>query len=292
MPQGFLPKESVRLGRLLADLENPHDPMHDPNVEIKLDSDTLVSPYVGCGGDHTSGSEHSLGASLPSLLSASIAKTTNRSTTVNTTTAVTYQLKNSRALFKKAVQELATRRWIEEQCDDGWEELFFLIGYHAMVDAVIVLGDEDRREISGQAHIPISQILAAGGIVLPIGGITDPEISAKIENSQTSSVKFVATGERVCAFQYRKLKFRWFSRKNIGRANLSKEQWWHTVKSSRNMQAGPDARADAIAILPDGVGLAVAPVQRNVRAERADEEDVIEVLFDDGDWASDERDEG
>jgi hypothetical protein len=261
--RGFLPMGSVKLGRLIADLENPHDPMHDPNINIKPDSDTLISPYINYDRNQQVGAGHNLDASLPSLLSASISKTTNKSTVVNTTTATTYQLKNSRPLFKKAVQDPAARLWIEEQCDDGREELFFLIGYHTMVDAVIVLGDENKREISGQAQIPISQVLAAGGIVLPIGGITDPEISAKIERSQASSVKFVATGERICAFQYRKVKFRWFSRKNIEQATLSRHQWWHTVKTSREMQAGP-----------------------------ADEEDAIEVFFDDEDLASDEHDDG
>jgi hypothetical protein len=246
LPQGFLPVNSVKLCSFIANRDNPLDPMHDPEIEIDLEKDVVVSPYSNYGGNQQAGSGQKLGASLPSLLSASITKTTNGSTTVNTTGAITYQLRNSEPLFKKAIQNRATRLWIEDQSDSDRKHLLFLVGYHAMVDAVIVLGDKNESEVSGQARIAISKALAAAGILLPDGVFTDPEISAKIEKSRASTIEFVATGERVCAFQYRKVKFRWFSGKDIDRATLS-DQSWHTVKIPRGVSAGA-AEGDVIEV--------------------------------------------
>jgi hypothetical protein len=49
--QGFLPMGSVRLGRLLADIDNPHEYMHGPDIKIKTDSDTVISSYLNYAGN-------------------------------------------------------------------------------------------------------------------------------------------------------------------------------------------------------------------------------------------------
>lgn len=74
-----------------------------------------------------------------------------------------------------------------------------------MLDANVLLGAEEGKDVSGQVEVPVSVALVAGGIALPVGGITDPKVSAKYEESRGVKVQFVAPGERICALQYRKV---------------------------------------------------------------------------------------
>ncbi|KAJ6084210.1 hypothetical protein N7486_011010 [Penicillium sp. IBT 16267x] len=245
LPQGFLPKESIRLGRFLVDVKEPQVSQHDPNIE-KAERDIIVSQDLTYSGDQQAGSGYSFGAALPRLLSISFAKTTNASTAVSATKVTSYKLVNSGSFFKKAVKNPATRLWIEEQHDDNWRNLFFVVGYYTMQDANVLLGAEEGKDVSGQVQIPVSAALAAGGIVLPDGGMTDPEVSIGYEKSRGSKVQFVATGERVCAFQYRKVVFRWFSSRNIDRATLSRDNRWYTVSPSRALQLQEDEEEDDV----------------------------------------------
>lgn len=106
-----------------------------------------------------------------------------------------------------------------------------------MLDASVILGADKANEISGQLEMPISAALAAGGIVLPIGGITDPKFSVKREKIQGTKLQFVAPVERICALQYRKVVYKWFSSRDLDQAVLDKDNRWITFDSLRELEA-------------------------------------------------------
>jgi hypothetical protein len=201
LPQGFLPLESIHLARFLVDLNHPQLAQHDPNIEINSKDDTLVSSHLSFSGRDQASSGRSFGAALPSLLSSSVSNTVNATTAVSAATVTSYQLVNSGTLFRKAVKNQSTRLWIEEQHDSGMSDVFFITGFYTMHDASVTLDASETKGVSQSIALPISAALASGGIVLPLGGITDPEVSASFERSKGSKVQFVAPGERVCAFQ-------------------------------------------------------------------------------------------
>ncbi|RFU82152.1 lipase [Trichoderma arundinaceum] len=246
LPQGFLPIDTIQLCRFLVDLKDPQTEHHDPGIDIDPKDDTLVSQHLHFSGDQQNGSSYNLGAELPTLVSASIANKVNSSTKVNATRVTYYGLRNSGSHFKRAVRNAVTRLWIEEQYDNGWSDLFFVVGYYTMQDATVSLGEEQGRNVSGQAQVPVSAILAAGGIVLPAGGFTDPKVIAAYEKSKGSRIQFLATGERICAFQYRRVIFKWFSSRNIDKAKLETDNRWHTVSPMRDLKSPETEEEDDV----------------------------------------------
>ncbi|PWI64511.1 hypothetical protein PCL_09592 [Purpureocillium lilacinum] len=248
LSRGFLPKVSMRLGHFLVDVNEPLVSLHDPEIEIKPESDIVVSHHLSYSESQQARSGHGLAATLTSLLSASCSKKMNTSTRVSAARVTLYKLANSGSHFRRAVKGPATRSWIEEQKDDGWDNLFFVVGYYTMLDANIILGAEESQGVQGQVEVPVSAALAAGGIVLPVGGITDPKVSAKYEESQGAKIQFVAPGERICALQCRKVVFKWFSSGCIDKAKLDRDNRWHTLSTLRDLRGRKDSEDDVLEV--------------------------------------------
>jgi hypothetical protein len=235
--EGFLPKESIQPGRFLVDVSQPQVAYHDPDVELEA-KDLVVKQQISYSQTQEAGSNNNFSASLTKFVALSCSKKMNTSIRVNSSRVTTYQLANSGSWFRRAVQGKKTREWIEEQYNDGWTHLFFVVGYHTMLDANITSTVDEKKDVSGQVEVPVSAALAAGGIVLPVGGITDPKVRAKHEENQGANIHFVAPGERICALQYRKVVFKWFSSRNIDEATLDKDIRWKMLSSLRDFQGG------------------------------------------------------
>jgi len=230
LPQGLLPTTSMRLGRFIVTVDDPHlSPFHDPKIEVKSDSDIFESTFLNYNGDQHADSGNKFAAGLPSLLSGSVTRKTGRSCAVSADSVTTYQLTNPVARFKEAVKDDATRKWFEARKDEGCGDFYFVVGYHVMVNAVIEISKEKSSGTSGRLNVPVSTALAASGILLPVGGVTDPEFEAEYEKSQGGTVRFEAPGDRVSALQYRKVSFKWLSSKNLDKATLGKDNVWESL---------------------------------------------------------------
>jgi hypothetical protein len=235
--QGFLPENSMKLARFLVDVAEPHVSWHDSQA-IQLDStSTLIRDQTNYSGVQSAGTDKSFAATLTNLVSASCSKTINASTQVHSQQVRTYQLQNSNARFRKAIKDPDTRTWVLEQIDDGYSDLYFVVGYHTMLDANVVLGATDNSGIGGEAAVPVSlAVTASTGIVLPAAGMLDPKVTLKMQEQRQGKVQFIAPGERVCAIQYRKVVFKWYSSRDLNKTTLEKENRWRAVDTLRQVR--------------------------------------------------------
>ncbi|KAH7000664.1 hypothetical protein EDB80DRAFT_582247 [Ilyonectria destructans] len=230
LPQCLLPITSIRLGRFIVRVDDPHlSPFHDPKIEVKPDSGISESTFLNYDGDQHASSGNKFAAGLPSLLNGSVTRKTGRSCAVSADSVTIRQLTNPVAQFKEAVKDDAARKWFEERKDEGCGDFYFVVGYYVMVNAVIEISEEKSSGTSGQLNVPVSAALAAGGILLPDGGITDPKFEAGYEKSQGGTVRFKAPGDRISALQYRKVSFKWLSSKNLDKATLGKNSVWESL---------------------------------------------------------------
>lgn len=230
LPQGLLPTALMRLGRFIVALDDSHlSSFHDPKFQVDPDNDKISSTFLDYQGDQRADSGKKFAAGLPSLLSGSVAKKTGRSCAVTAESVTTYQLARPVDRFNEAVKDKTTRNWFEEQKDNGCDDFYFVIGFHVMRNAVIEMGKDKSSDASGQGQVPVAAALAAAGIPLPVGGITDPKFEAESKKSQEGTVRFEAPGDRVSALQYRRVDFRWLSRKNLDKATLSKDNVWESL---------------------------------------------------------------
>ena len=95
--------------------------------------------------------------------------------------------------------------------------------------------------------------LTVTGVIVPFGNSIDPGVVVSQQGLDSAQSQFVAPGEQVCAFECRKICYRWLSSKRVDKSRLSKMYHWPAVEISR---AGVDGEDDIIEVkLGDVQGL-------------------------------------
>lgn len=232
VPQTFLPLDSIKIGRFVLSVDDPQSDYLDLVDEAEI----IVKQHDNYTGQATSETDKSFSSALTSLVSASRTRQKNAFMRITTSLVKTYQMSNSGLWFKKSLQDEKTRTWIEQAVKQG-DDIYLVVGYHTMLDAQVTGGGAATSEIGGSIQVPITATLAATGVVIPLGGIVDPEFAGKSKHSHGEQQQFVAPGEQICAVQYRKLRFKWYSSHDLDSAVLGPNQW-KMYWNNRGQEAG------------------------------------------------------
>jgi hypothetical protein len=115
--------------------------------------------------------------------------------------------------------------------------VYLIMGYYTIIDAEIVEGAAKALEASARLDLPVTATLAAVGI-LPLNGLADPGTESGNGYQQNIERRFVAPGEQICAVQYRKLSFKWFSSRDVDRTFLKKKHRWKIYSNIRGHEVG------------------------------------------------------
>lgn len=227
----FLPIQSIRLGRFVRNLDEPQSDYLDP------DSDTppqpIVKPHLNYGEVQQNAAGKNFSAFLTSLVSSTWTKRRKQYVQVTTGQVTTYQLDNSGAWFKKAVKSQKSREWVKESIDQG-DDIYMVVGYSTMLNAEVAEGSAEVAGTVGQLAIPLTASLAATGVVVPLSNVADPGISVNSAIHHGIRRQYVASGEQVCAVQYRKVCFKWFSSRDVDDAFLHgacRWKWYSNIGS-------------------------------------------------------------
>jgi len=233
----FLSVESIRLGRLVRNVDEPQSDYLDPDCDLRPES-VIITPHLRYEEVQQSTTDKSFTAVLTRLMSASRARRNKAYTQVTTDRVTTYQLGNSGSWFKSAIKTETAREWIKESIDQG-DDIYVVVGYHTMLDAQVVEGAADALESSGQLGLPVTEVaLAATGVMVPLGDIADPRVAGNNIKKQGIQRQFVANGEQICAVQYRKVRFKWFSSRDLDAALLEKDTRWKMCWNIRGQEIG------------------------------------------------------
>ncbi|KAM6517225.1 hypothetical protein FSOLCH5_008188 [Fusarium solani] len=233
----FLPQDSIKLGRFVTRIDHPHQNHHDPPSPAQ--PRVLVSLLDSYTGQHETASRSAFNASFTSLLSASFSKRAKMKMCVATDRVKTYTLDNSDSWFDEAISLAATRGWIERALDRG-EDIYMIVGYRTVTDASVSQASILGSSAEGQTTAPATLSLAATGAIAPIGGLLDPSVGIRQQGLDGATSQFVAPGEQVCAFEYRKLCHRWLSSKHVDNSRLSGVRQWSSMERSRDEEDGED----------------------------------------------------
>ena len=226
LPQTFLPLDSIRIGRLVLSVDEPQSNY----LDIVGDPEIIIKQHENYTGQATSATDKSFASALTSLISTSRTRQKSSFTRITTTLVKTYQMTNSGTWFKRLLQVQETRKWIEQAYREV-NDIYLVVGYHTMLDAQVIDGGATINEIDGSVEVPLGAALAAQGLVIPLGGVIDPKVAGQYKHSQGAQQQFIAPGEQICAVQYRKLRFNWFSSRDLNNAVLGPNQWkvyWST----------------------------------------------------------------
>ncbi len=237
IPQFFLPPESVKLGRFVTSIDEPHQGYHDPpSAEPPKQITSRRESYVGAREE---GSNATFGSSLTSLMSAGFSKQAKLQMKITAEQVTTYTLDNSDGWFDSATSLPATRTWIERAIDRG-DDIYMIVGFHALTNASIVHESARGSDVDGQVHVPISLSLASVGIVAPLGALIDPSFKASSHGVDNSQSSFQAPGERISAFQYRQIRHKWLSSNKVENLRPAKSARWSSVEKGRAEDDGED----------------------------------------------------
>ena len=109
-----------------------------------------------------------------------------------------------------------------------------------MVDAQIVEGAAAGTDSSARLDVPVTASLAAAGVIMPMADVLGTGVADHNRHDQRVQRRFVATGEQIGAVQYRKVRFRWFSSRDLDKATLDKENRWKIYWNVRGQETAND----------------------------------------------------
>ncbi|OQV09887.1 hypothetical protein CLAIMM_13964 [Cladophialophora immunda] len=222
LPLTFLPPESVQLGRLVLNVQQPHAEFLDP---CPVDpQDILIKQADLFHGRESKTNTKSFGSALCHLLSLNRSKERGVTTQVAAARVTTYLLNNSGEWFRHVVRSEDVRKWIEKANRRG-DDIYVVTGYHTMLNAHVYESGAHSTSIGGNIALPLAETLTTTGIPVPFPEVVDPSVTAERQQRHTGAQGFLAKGEQVGAIQYRKIQFKWFGRRELHDRPLGDNMW-------------------------------------------------------------------
>lgn len=233
----LLPKDAVKLGRLVLSIKYPEQDFCDPDPEgngvttgAPTTSSTIVETFTHLVSQSRDTSFHAV---LTSLISGTAGRRANTQVEVSAPTCVTHTLTHSSQFFERACEAPRVRRWLERALRR--RQLVFLVtGIKTVTDANVGVELTKGKEAGGEVRVPVD-VAAAGGVpgVLAAGGVMDVGAGGSASRQATEKTGFDAPGEQIFAVQYRKVKFRLFQSRRVENGFLEEGARWQMYVGAR-----------------------------------------------------------
>lgn len=221
----FLAPDAVSLGRLVRSVESPQQDFYAPNISLITEENVAQVRYEEFQEtlDRTEGSK--LHTFLTNLFSISSSGTKSASSEIQSTACVTYQLKNSGDFFAQLCDDPTARKFLDRAFRFR-KDVYLVVGLKTLQDAKVVLQSERKKDTEISIEVPVEEALLAAGVPIPQGIIGGAGVTTGQSNSASISSRFQVPGEKVIAAQFRKLKFKLFSSREVDNAFLEDGNRW------------------------------------------------------------------
>ncbi|KAI9674028.1 MAG: hypothetical protein M1829_003871 [Trizodia sp. TS-e1964] len=196
-----LTPDAVPLGTLIPAITQPHQDGLPSPPHLTQGSDYLLSRLLQLSADDESGSTHQFAAREAYL----------------------YALTKPRRVFVALCAPPDVRDYVREEVEAGARHLFFVTGYCTFVDARIEKEVGARGTMGVRVDVPVGDILLGPGAA---AGLADVVAGAGHSHEYEQVKRFTTPGERIYALSYRRVKFQWFSRGDIDKAELKESNCW------------------------------------------------------------------
>jgi hypothetical protein len=244
-PQLLIPLDSVGLARLVTNIGHPEQNYYDPPFE------SAPAPHIysrkQASQNLKQDAEHGFAAALTSLLSIGYSRQKGTRVSIVTPEVRTYTLHNVSHWFTDGLKYDSTKEWIEKAIDDG-EDVYMIIGYHTVQDAQI-----SQEATKNQTTSLKASVSPAVSTAISLGNSADLTAGPSHSNSYAVDMGFVSQGEQVCAIQYRKVRFRWFSSRKADTSSLGKNPYWKVQDTWRGTSEPADDVKDSLELELDQI---------------------------------------
>ncbi|KAB2572501.1 hypothetical protein BFW01_g8976 [Lasiodiplodia theobromae] len=228
----ILPGDSVKLGRLVLNIQYPEEDFYElehPSPLGKVTTQSLET--FSYSKEHT----NAIGfeAFLTNLISAASGIEDSTAVSVSSASCTTRQLQDSGGFFTKLCEVDTARLWLERAFRRR-DDVYLVTGIKTLIDPSVSLSKSKTRDGSVSVQLPVTfAATTAAGVPIPVSGILDPGVGGNISSKSGEKVSFVAPGEQIFAIQYRKVYFNWFSRKKVENTRLKAGNQWETYLGTR-----------------------------------------------------------
>jgi len=213
--------EDVPLGRLVLNTLEPHqdffDPPGIPDASIKCEVQSLQNFRNNL-------TTTSLQSRFSKFLSIASSNKNDGVKEVSAGKVEIQKLNNSGKWFRESCRDAGVRQWLEDALDLG-ANIYLIIGYCVLTTTHYDSKLGEGVAVSASVYVPIS-ITDAGNTL---------SVSADGAHERRFEERTVAVfpGPIVCAVQYRKLKFKWLSSRELGNGFLELGHRWKQKSAFR-----------------------------------------------------------
>jgi hypothetical protein len=223
-----LPLEAASLGRLILNPEHPHQDFLDPaSLPSKPSPDIIHSDFVNFSGVAKSSRSADLEAKLTKFASIFFEKGDKSVERLLACKATEYIVLNSTTWYKKLCAEDSVRLWLETAFVQG-DKVYLITGYRTLVEANLQQQKGGNMRAGGNVTIPVGE-----GLGVPSGAL-DLGVSGSYQDAESADRGFTAPGEKIFDVQYRQVKIKWYSRKEVQASFLEPDNRWVEMFSMRS----------------------------------------------------------
>lgn len=225
----LLSPERLGLGTLISSLTSPYQELHRPQIQPDA-ADIIREPQPSFRSIQHATDQRELRNQLTALLTASYGCESSEDISIESVVATSYFLENSGSFFRSICELEKTKEFLEIQIEGG-RPVYLITGYHTVLDAAISHTRSRAHCVSGDVSLPVAEIASAaagvpGLVPQPLGSLTNVGAGVTVGSRVGTEMQYMAPGERIYALQARKVRFKWYSKKDVDRAFLEKGNRW------------------------------------------------------------------
>lgn len=217
----LLPFESVQLGRFVVNAMQPHQDFLDLPVGPQTE-DILIKRHENFKAILNHSRNSKIRSRLTALLSISYQTQGTSTATLIAEKATTYQLLNSGNWLENACAGDDTRTWLEK-CLQYTEDVYLVVGFYTLTNPSSIQKSTFGGSTGGGVQL---SILPSGAVPEPAQNVLAARVNSAREVNNHRECTFSGSGEHIYAIQYRKLRFSWYSSRDIKKSFLEPNNRW------------------------------------------------------------------
>jgi hypothetical protein len=244
----LLPRDSVELGRLVTNINDPLqdycqlDPLSlsDDSISTQCLENFNAILHVSKGSG--------LSAFLTQMLSGSWSVSRRATTDIAATAYETIQLGNCEEVLRSACKSDPVRNWFERAARRR-RNVYIVSGLKILVNARVRQTRVKTVDKGVSVQAPGLLITAATGVPIPLDNTLDVGVKRTFNNNSAEQGGYMASGEHIFAIQYRKVRMKEFSTKAFDPAYLLEGARWKIYLSTRGRgDIGVDENDDGMEV--------------------------------------------
>jgi hypothetical protein len=218
------PKDSIALGTLIPQKQNPHlnaKDNHDVGDDDIISSvDEQFDAYL-----HT-GSDTSFSAMLSKIFNFGTNSTSQESHRFQSREAKLYFLRKPDEMFQKLCAKENIQRFLEQE-QENEQNTYFITAYRTLTDACLLDESSQGRRAHLQAEVPTGALAGVDPI-----GVTNVSASGKFERVEDSSQNMICRDERIYAVCCQKVKLKTV-KGQFEKVRLDRKSVWTSYEKKR-----------------------------------------------------------